>query len=557
MKKIAAQFVDLCRPFWRGKQGLLALLLLVAAISMGWTIVYLNVLLNDWSKTFYDALGTFDSSLLLSLMKEYGIYILIYIVVFVHQDWFTRWLIIRWRSAMTEELVNSWLAKRAFYRMSIVGKIDNPDQRIAEDISLFVDKTVSLVASFLVVTAQLSSFVIILWELSGVQRFTLFGEEWVIKGYLVWAVIIYTVFGTLITHLIGKRLHGINYEKQRAEANFRASLLRKHDNAEQIALYGGEQQEKSHLKRQFSAIVSNWWRSMNAERNLGFFTTGYMRVSLIVPIFAALPAFLSKTVTLGGLMQIRGAFAQVHGALSWFIRMYREFMELSASMERLSQFKQEIKRHQSEDEVVPVGERLQLDQLSFTTPQGSPLLQKVDLSCEAGSWSKFSGRSGLGKSTLLRTLSGLWPYYDGRWQSLEGRSLLLPQQSYLGQGTLAEILCYPHPALADSDMLRQTLDSVGLGAWRDRLDEQLNWDRVFSGGERQRVAFARALIAKPDTLYLDEATSNLDHDAARQLLALVKLALPACTVVAITHQTELDDLFTHRYDLTDFSSQRS
>lgn len=296
---------------------------------------------------------------------------------------------------------------------------------------------------------------------------------------------------------------------------------------------------------------------MNAERNLGFFTTGYMRVSLIVPIFAALPAFLSKTVTLGGLMQIRGAFAQVHGALSWFIRMYREFMELSASMERLSQFKQEIKRHQSEDEVVPVGERLQLDQLSFTTPQGAPLLQKVDLSCEAGSWSKFSGRSGLGKSTLLRTLSGLWPYYDGRWQSLEGRSLLLPQQSYLGQGTLAEILCYPHPPLADSEMLRQTLDSVGLGAWRDRLDEQLNWDRVFSGGERQRVAFARALIAKPDTLYLDEATSNLDHDAARQLLALVKLALPACTVVAITHQTELDDLFTHRYDLTDFASQRS
>ncbi|MFP9231155.1 ABC transporter ATP-binding protein/permease [Pectobacterium cacticida] len=554
MKTFVAQFIDLCRPFWRGKQGLLALLLLIIAASMGWAIVYLNVLLNAWSKTFYDALGSFDSSLLLSLMKEYGIYILIYIAVFVHQDWFTRWLIIRWRSAMTEELVTSWLAKRAFYRMSVTGNIDNPDQRIAEDINLFVDKTVSLVVSFFVVTAQLSSFVIILWELSGIQRFTLFGEEWVIKGYLVWVVILYTVFGTAITHLIGKRLHAINYEKQRAEANFRASLLRKHDNAEQIALYGGEQQEKSHLQRQFSAIVVNWWRSMNAERNLGFFTTGYMRVSLIVPIFAALPAFLSKTVTLGGLMQIRGAFSQVHGALSWFIRMYREFMALSASMERLSQFKQEIKRHQSEQEVHSAGKRLQVDQLSFSTPQGAPLLQNVDLRCEAGSWSKLSGRSGLGKSTLLRTLNGLWPYYDGRWQSPEGRSLLLPQQSYLGQGTLAEILCYPHPPLADSEILRQTLDSVGLSEWRDRLDEQLNWDRVFSGGERQRVAFARALIAKPDTLYLDEATSNLDHDAARQLLALIKLALPACTVIAITHQTELDDLFPHRYDLTDFAS---
>ncbi|GKV75998.1 membrane protein [Pectobacterium carotovorum subsp. carotovorum] len=557
MKKVVAQFVDLCRPFWGGKRSLQAWLLLLVTISMGGMIVYLNVLLNEWSKTFYDALGAFDSSLLFSLMKEYGIYILIYIGVIVYQEWFTKLLIIRWRSALTAELVDSWLAKRAFYRMSVAGKIDNPDQRIAEDINLFVDKAVSLVVEFLIVTARLFSFVVILWGLSGVQRFTLFGEEWVIKGYLVWVAILYTLIGSLITHVVGKRLHDINYEKQKAEADFRAALLRKHDNAEQIALYGGEAQEKSHLQRHFAAIVSNWGRFMNAERNLGFFTTGYMRVSQIVPIFAALPAFLSKTVTLGGLMQIRGAFGQVHGALSWFIHKYKELVILSASMARLSQFKDEIKRHQSEQADAPVGQDLRIDQLSFTTPQGSPLLQKVDLSCEAGSWSKFSGRSGLGKSTLLRTLSGLWPYYDGRWQSLEGRSLLLPQQSYLGQGTLAEILCYPHPALADSEMLRQTLDSVGLGAWRDRLDEQLNWDRVFSGGERQRVAFARALIAKPDTLYLDEATSNLDHDAARQLLALVKLALPACTVVAITHQTELDDLFTHRYDLTDFASQRS
>ncbi|MEQ9852580.1 MULTISPECIES: ABC transporter ATP-binding protein/permease [Pectobacterium] len=557
MKKVMAQFVDLCRPFWGGKRSWQAWLLLLVTISMGGMIVYLNVLLNEWSKTFYDALGAFDSNLLLSLMKEYGVYILLYIGSIVYQEWFTKLLIIRWRTALTAELVDSWLAKRAFYRMSVAGKIDNPDQRIAEDINLFVDKAVSLVIEFLIVTARLFSFVVILWGLSGVQRFTLFGKEWVIEGYLVWIAILYTLLGSLITHVVGKRLHNINYEKQKAEADFRAALLRKHDNAEQIALYGGEAQEKSHLQRHFSAIVSNWGRFMNAERNLGFFTTGYMRVSQIVPVFAALPAFLSKTVTLGGLMQIRGAFAQVHGALSWFIHKYKEFVILSASMARLSQFKEEIKRHQSEQVDAPVGQDLRIDQLSFTTPQGSPLLQHVDLSCEAGSWSKFAGRSGLGKSTLLRTLNGLWPYYDGRWQAPEGRSLLLPQQSYLGQGTLAEILCYPHPPLADSEMLRQTLDSVGLGAWRDRLDEQLNWDRVFSGGERQRVAFARALIAKPDTLYLDEATSNLDHDAARQLLALVKMALPACTVVAITHQTELDDLFSHRYDLTDFASQRS
>ncbi|MEH2919545.1 ABC transporter ATP-binding protein/permease [Samsonia erythrinae] len=556
MTKMATQFVDLCRPFWGGKRSWQAWLLLLVTISMGGTIVYLNVLINEWSKSFYDALGEFDSNLLVSLMKDYGIYILIYIGVVVYQEWFTKLLIIRWRSALTAELVDSWLAKRAFYRMSVASKIDNPDQRIAEDIHLFVDKAISLSVEFLIVTARLFSFIVILWGLSGVQRFTLFGEEWVVKGYLVWVAILYTLMGSLITHVVGKRLHDINYEKQKAEADFRAALLRKHDNAEQIALYGGEAQEKSHLQRHFSSIVSNWRRFMNAERNLGFFTTGYMRVSLIVPIFAALPVFLSKTVTLGGLMQIRGAFGQVHGALSWFIHKYKELVILSASMARLSQFKQEIQRHQSNQVDAPVGPALRVEQISLTTPQSVPLLQNVDLSCEAGSWSKLSGRSGLGKSTLLRTLNGLWPYYEGSWQSPEGRSLLLPQQSYLGQGTLAEILCYPHPALADSEMLRQTLDSVGLGAWRDRLDEQLNWDRVFSGGERQRIAFARALIAKPDTLYLDEATSNLDLDSARQLLALVKHALPTCTVVAITHQTELDDLFPHRYDLTAFASSR-
>ncbi|ATA25198.1 ABC transporter ATP-binding protein [Brenneria goodwinii] len=552
MKKIMAQLGDLCRSFWWGAGSWKAWLLLLVAVSMGGMIVYLNVLINEWSKAFYDALGAFNSGLLFSLMKDYGIYILIYIVVFVHQEWFTKLLIIRWRSVLTAELVDSWMAKRAFYRMSLNGKIDNPDQRIAEDINLFVDKVVSLSVSFLIVSAQLFSFLFILWELSGVQRFTLFGQEWVIKGYLVWVVLLYTLFGSVMTHVIGKKLHGINYEKQRAEADFRAALLRKHDNAEQIALYGGEQQEKMYLKRHFSFIVSNWRRFMNAERNLGFFTTGYMRVSQIVPVFAALPAFLSKTVTLGGLMQIRGAFNQVHIALSWFIRMYLEMVTLSASMERLSQFKQEIRRCQSEAGDVPVGERLQVDKLSFATPQGTPLLQNVMFSCEAGSWSKLSGHSGLGKSTLLRTLNGLWPYYDGQWQALEGRSLLLPQQSYLGHGSLAEILCYPQPALADSEYLSQVLDKVGLSVWRDKLNEQRNWDRIFSGGERQRLAFARALIAKPDTLYLDEATSNLDHASARKLLLLIKQELPMCTVVAIAHQNELDDLFPHHYDLTAF-----
>lgn len=543
---------ELCRPFWGGWRSWRAWLLLAVTVSMGIGIVYLNVLINDWSRAFYDTLSTFDSGKLYGLMKDYALYILMYIGIFVYQDWFTSLLVIRWRTVLTEQFVDSWLAKRAFYRMSLSGKVDNPDQRIAEDIHLFAEKLISLVVSFIINTVRLFSFIVILWQLSGVQRFTLFGQEWEIKGYLVWVVILYTLVGTLVTHLVGKKLHGINYARQRSEADFRAALLRKHDNAEQIALYGGEARERTYLARHFADVAHSWRRLMDAKRNLGFFTAGFMRVSLIVPIFAALPAFLSKTVTLGGLMQIRSAFSQAHGALSWFIHMYGDLTILSASIQRLNQFKQDIERHQPQQAAPDVGERLQIDGLSFTTPQGAPLLHNVALQCEPGSWSKLSGYSGLGKSTLLRTLNGLWPYYEGRWQAPKGRSLLLPQRSYLGQGTLAELLCYPHPPLADRGQMQHTLERVGLGEWREQLDQYRNWDRVFSGGEQQRLAFARALIAKPDTLYLDEATSSLDHAAARALLALVKRELPHCTVIAITHQRELDDLFPQHYDLTAF-----
>ncbi|EEQ06465.1 ABC transporter ATP-binding protein [Yersinia bercovieri ATCC 43970] len=430
--------------------------------------------------------------------------------------------------------------------------MDNPDQRIAEDIDLFVTKTLELFTSFIINFAQLSSFVIILWNLSGVQQFTLWGKNITLYGYLVWVAVIYTLLGSLITHWIGKKLHGLNYQKQKAEADFRASLLRKHDNAEQIALYGGENQEKHHLKRNFSAIVSNWRAMMNSERNLGFFTVGYGRISMIVPIFAALPAFLNKTVTLGGLMQIRSAFSQVYSALSWFVRAYHLLVTWSATLERLSQFKQAILDEQRKQPLATAGDELVTQNLSLSTPQGMALLHDIKLHCAHGSWHRLSGESGLGKSTLLRTLSGLWPYYSGGWVMPQGRNLLLPQQSYLGQGTLAELLCYPLASTAEPEYLREILHKVGLSGWQDRLDARLNWDRIFSGGERQRLAFARALINQPDTLYLDEATSNLDTATARELLLLLKKQLPQCTLVAITHQHGLADLFEYQHDLSQF-----
>lgn len=556
MKKKLAAVWDLSRVFWGGKQSWSAWALLALIVSLGGAIVWLNVLINDWSKSFYDALGEFNGALVYDLVKQYCIFILIYIGVFVYQDWFTRLLIIRWRQSLTAELVESWLAKQAFYRMSLSGQVDNPDQRIAEDVNFFVDKTISLLVSFLITSAQLGSFVWILWKLSGVQTFTLFGEVWVIKGYLVWVAVIYTFVGSVVTHLIGKKLHGLNYQKQRAEADFRAALLRKHDNAEQIALYQGESWEKQQLRRTFSTIVNNWRALMNSERNLGFFTTGYSRVSLIIPVFAALPLFMAKTITLGGLMQVRSAFSQVHGALSWFIRVYKALVELSASIERLAQFRLAIAESQNSHHGNTVGDTIQVNDLALSTPQGKPLLSGLNLQFPVGSWSKLSGRSGLGKSTLLRTLTGVWPWFDGTWQRPQGRSLLLPQKSYIGYGTLREIVCYPEQPDVDSEHLIQLLNDVGLSEWSGYLDKQLNWENILSGGQKQRLAFARVLRIAPDVLWLDEATSGLDVISAQKLLELVKTRLPLCTVIAVSHQSEINPYFTRKIDLDRFTTSQ-
>lgn len=553
MNKKLATVWQLSRPFWGGKQSWRAWALLALIVALGGAIVWLNVLINTWSKSFYDALGDFNGGLIYDLVKQYCVFILIYIGVFVYQDWFTRLLIIRWRASLTAGLVDSWMAKQAFYRMAIAGQIDNPDQRIAEDINFFVDKTISLSVSFLITSAQLGSFVLILWNLSGVQTITLFGEQWVIKGYLVWVAVAYTLVGSLITHLIGKKLHGLNYQKQRAEADFRAALLRKHDNAEQIALWQGENREKQQLQTAFSAIVQNWRALMNGERNLGFFTTGYSRVSLIVPVFAALPLFMAKTITLGGLMQVRSAFGQVHGALSWFIRVYKPLVELSASIERLAQFREAIADSQNCHPDSPVGDAIQVNDMALSTPQGTPLLTGLNLHFPPGSWSKLSGRSGLGKSTLLRTLTGIWPWFDGHWQRQRGRSLLLPQKSYLGHGTLREVLCYPGQPDPDDQSLQQLLQDVGLSEWSGELDKRMNWEQVFSGGQKQRLAFARALRIAPDVLWLDEATSNLDVPSAQELLELVKARLPQCTVIAVSHQNEINQHFARQIDLNRFT----
>lgn len=335
-------FYHLAAPFWRKGSQWLGWLMLAGIIGMGLLIVQINVLINAWSKTFYDTLGEFDTDALYALMGRYVLYLGAYVLIVVALDWVRKALVIRWRQAMTAQFTHAWLADQAFYRLGLGGEPDNPDQRIAEDVNIVADLSVELVASFIINMAQVGAFMSILWQLSGVQTFSVGGYSLTVSGYLVWIVLLYTLAGSLITHWVGRPLHRLNVDRQHFEADFRASLLRKREHAEQIALYRGEAVERQHLGERFQAIAGNWRQLMGRERNLSLFTVSYERVSLIIPVFAALPAFLAKTITLGGLMQIRSAFNAVQGSLSWFIKLYPKLMHWSAAVERLGQFERAI-----------------------------------------------------------------------------------------------------------------------------------------------------------------------------------------------------------------------
>ncbi|MBK5004637.1 ABC transporter ATP-binding protein/permease [Pseudomonas sp. S32] len=542
-------FYRLSRPFWRDRGQWPAWLMMAAVVGLGLLVVQINVQINSWSKTFYDTLAAFDTTGLYGLVGEYALYLGSYVLIVVSMDYIRKALELRWRQAMTSRLTDAWLGDQAYYRLGLTGEPDNPDQRIAQDVDLMVGLSIELVASLVINLAQVGAFVVILWNLSGVQTFTLFGELYTVQGYLVWIVLAYTALGSLLTHLIGKPLHALNYEREHREADFRASLLRKRDHAEQIALYRGEAVEREHLAERFQAIADNWRRLMGRERNLSLFTVSYERLSLIIPVFAALPAFMAKAITLGGLMQIRSAFNAVHGSLSWFIKLYNKLVRWSAALQRLEQFQLAIDASRAQVGTAARGNCLCTRGLTLCRPDGSMLLKSIDLRVEEGHWARVGGRSGLGKSTLLRALQGLWPYSQGAWQLPSGRSLLLPQKPYMPCMSLRRLLAYPRVCPIDDVSLIDALVKVGLGGFIGQLDQQKEWERVLSGGEQQRLSLARALLYRPDTLYLDEATSQLDISSAQCLLEMLKRELPDCTVVAVTHQEGLGKLFGQTVEL--------
>jgi vitamin B12/bleomycin/antimicrobial peptide transport system ATP-binding/permease protein len=540
----------LALPYFRSEDRWPGLGLLSAVIAIELSIVAINVLINQWNARFYNALQDRNWTDFLHELLIFCVLAGLYIVVGVYQTYLNQWLRIRWRAWMTARYLERWLDSGNHYRMQLLGDAaDNPDQRIAQDIQSFVDSTLSIGVGLLSSIVSLISFIFILWGLSVAAPLQLFGENWTIPGYLVWAALLYAVVGTWLTHLIGRPLVTLFFQQQRVEADFRFNLVRTRENSEQIALLRGEGAERGRAMDRFAAVVRNWRAIMSRTKTLTFFTAGYTQASVVFPFIVVSPAYFAGTIQLGGLTQTASAFNSVQNALSFFINVYQQFAEWQAVINRLSGFDEAIAGGQAAAVATPAisvetrarARALDVEALAIKLPQGAPLISSTDVAFSAGDQVLLTGPSGSGKSTLFRAIGGIWPFGSGTIAIPEGaRIMVLPQRPYLPIGSLEAAIAYPStPGVWPEQQIRDILFAVGLPALAPRLSDEAHWNCTLSVGEQQRLALARAILHAPDYLLLDEATASLDEAAEAALYRLIHERLPRATVISIGHRSTL------------------
>jgi vitamin B12/bleomycin/antimicrobial peptide transport system ATP-binding/permease protein len=553
----------LAAPYFWSEDRWPGRILLAAVIVIELALVAMNVALNWWNARFFNALQEKNWDNFVSELLFWCIIAVPYIVLAVYQVYLNQWLQIRWRRWMTERYLGQWLDHANHYRMQLLGDAaDNPDQRIAEDIRQFISAggtgvgILPIGIGLLSAVVTLASFVVILWTLSATAPLHLFGVAWNIPGYLVWVALLYALLGTMLTHLIGRVLIGLNFNQQRLEADFRFTLVRVRENSEQIALLNGEVAERDRLLDRFGAIMANWLRIMTRTKRLTFLTAGYTQVSNVFPYVVVSPAYFAGTIQLGVLTQTADAFGQVQTSLSFFINVYRQIAEWLAVVERLAGFEAAIAAGREAAQTPPAvsvtprpaAKAVAVDGLALDLPNGVPLVACEDITFSAAERVLLTGPTGAGKSTLFRAIGGIWPFGAGTVTVPAGaRVLTLPQRPYFPVGSLEAAISYPAvPGTFEGTRLAEVLVAVGLPGLTSRLDEHAHWNRMLSLGEQQRLALARAILLEPDYLFLDEATASLDEASEAALYRLLQERLPGMAIVSIGHRSTLEAFHRRR-----------
>src|SRR5262245_4195649 len=558
-RSFAGKLWVLTRPYWYAeerqrialwgvsiavKERWIARALLAASITLSILIVYLSKLINSWNARFFNALQDRNADAFWSELGYWTVLVALFIVTVVYRTWLMQLLTIRWRRWLSQVYLRDWLADRTYYHMELTRQgVGNPEQRIEQDCNSFTSQTLSITLGLLLQVMTLVTFAAVLWNLSSGFALPLFGGI-NIPGYMMWAAVAYAVVGSWATYVVGRPLVRINFALERYNADFRYRMVRIRENAESIALYHGEPVEARRLRGAFSRIFATWWAYMKYNKRLTWLTSFYGQAAVIFPYIVAAPQYFTSQIGLGTLTQTADAFSQVQGSLSWFVDTYTQLAAWQATVNRLTNFGEAMVRakraaEQSGFNIRTAREpRLDLADVEVQLPDGRTLLEGIDLTVREGETVVLRGSSGSGKTTLFRVLAGLWPFGKGRITlPRDGRALFFSQRPYLPIGALKDALCYPDGPDKHSDAeCSAALEACGLGYLAPRLWETANWSLILSGGEKQRLAFARALLFRPNWLFLDEATAALDEPAERRMYELLRQRLPKATVVSIAHR---------------------
>lgn len=556
--------------FWRllkicnsGPGRVVGFILLAAILALEMVSIYVSLILITWNADFYNALEKHEVAVAITQVGVFFLIVVVNSARAIASGYMQGVLQIRWREKLTDVALSSWLTDKAYWFMSLKqgeAQPDNPDQRISEDCALFVNRVLNEGIGLISNSVAIFSYVAVLWSLSAFALpLGFIGLDMNIPRYMVWAAFLYVIVSTLITHVLGRPLKSVLVLQQKREADFRFSMAHIRQFSGDIAVMNGEKSERTILDGRFAAVRGNWFTLIRREAILGCFTYPYRHSIFRIPLFLALPGYFAGALTLGGVMQIVSAFTQVTTTLSWFIFNYRKLAELVAAIARLHGFFAATERSREEKELVErkssVCGGLQLRSLVLKTPADRRLLAIDDMHIAAGETVWLRGRSGLGKTTLLKLLARAWRFASGEIRMPDGKTLFLSQKPYLPRCDSYGVLAYPQAA---SDVQPAEFDRViamvGLAGKVSR-DAQTITDNgaaafsTLSGGELQRLALARALLIRPDWLFLDEATSALDALSEAHILALLRHELPHATIVMLSHHQPKGLEFTRTIDL--------
>jgi vitamin B12/bleomycin/antimicrobial peptide transport system ATP-binding/permease protein len=557
------------RPYWFSEERWFARGLLATLIAMMLAQVWVNVRLNSWRNDFYNTLQNYDES---GFFYQLGIFIVIAmgsILLSVYQVYLQQLLQIRWRRWMTDVYLHEWLADQTYYRLQLTSdQTDNPDQRIAEDLNLFPLQTLNLSLGLLGNAVNAISFSFVLWTLSGALTIPLGALGPVeIPGYMFWAVMIYTVFGTWMTIHVGRPLIGLNFAQQRFEADLRFSLVRLRENGESVAFYRGEEREFSVFWQRFGRVFGNYIAIMVRTRLLGFYTQSYLQIAVLFPYLMLAPRYFAERLALGVIQQTADAFGQLQGSLAFIVTSFTSdpssgIATWLAITRRLSTFRDRVDEiHAAKHAEQPIaiareGEGLAVSDLELDLPDGSVLRRDIALDVPAGGSLLVTGRTGTGKSMMLRAIAGIWPFGRGKVRLDARRAFFVPQKAYIPLGTLRQALLYPDEGAGiGTERLVATLEEVGLGHFAGELDKEDIWSQRLSGGEQQRLSFARVLLAEPAIVFLDEATSALDEPSEQLLYRLLREAPWHPTVVSVGHRSTIRPFHDAIFDLAATQAQ--